>query len=287
MNAIEMCAVGKDYSHFRLVDIDLAVEEGSIMGFVGPNGAGKSTTLRILMGLVHQDRGQVSVLGHDLPGDAVTAKLDTGYVSEDMRLHPTETIGFHIELMRRIYPGWDEAYADALLARFHLRFEQKVKGLSHGERIKATLLLALARRPRLLLLDEPTTGLDPAARKEILDEMAEVLVDDGRTILFSSHNTQDIEQLCDRVTMIDQGKIIFSDDKEALLDRWRRVRVRTNQTLPCIEGLRVEQAGPITIGTVSNFSAALPAMLERQRCEVMDIEPMSLEEIFLANVEVN
>ena len=287
MNAIEMSAVGKDYSHFRLVDIDLAVEEGSIMGFVGPNGAGKSTTLRILMGLVHQDRGRVSVLGHELPGDAVAAKFDTGYVSEDMRLHPTETIGFHVELMQRIYAGWDEAYANALLSRFHLRLDQKVKGLSHGERIKATLLLALARRPRLLLLDEPTTGLDPAARKEILDEMAEVLIDDGRTILFSSHNTQDIEQLCDRVTMINRGEIIFSDDKEALLDRWRRVRVRTEEKLPCIDGLRVDHAGPITVGTVSNFSAALPDMLERHRCEVMDVEPMSLEEIFLANVEAN
>lgn len=198
------------------------------------------------------------MLGHDLPGDAVAAKYDTGYVSEDMRLHPTETIGFHTELMQRIYAGWDASYADVLLARFNLRLDQKVKSLSHGERIKATLLMALARRPRLLLLDEPTTGLDPAARKEILDEMAEVLIDAGRTILFSSHNTQDIEQLCDRVTMIRHGEIVFSDDKEALLDRWRRVRVRAETILPCIDGLRIDQSGPITIATVSNFSTALP-----------------------------
>ena len=288
MNAIECSGIGKDYTHFHLADIDLQVETGSIMGFVGPNGAGKSTTLRILMGLVHQDRGRARVLGHDLPNDAVAAKRDIGYISEDMRLHPTETIGFHTQLMKRIYPNWDDAYAAMLLKRFHLRIDQHVKGLSHGERVKATLLLVLARRPALLLLDEPTTGLDPAARKEILDEMAEVLLDADRTILFSSHNTQDVEQLCDRVTMINDGKIVFSDDKEALLDRWRRVRFRAaGQATPSIDGLRIDQLDPIGVGTVDNYSDAHRAAFEKGDVEVIGVEPMSLEEIFLANVEAH
>ena len=128
--------------------------------------------------------------------------------------------------VKSIYSGWDEAYAKTLLKRFNLRPEQQIKGLSHGERIKAALLLVLARRPRLLVLDEPTSGLDPVARHEVLAEFMEVLKDDDRSILFSSHNTLDVEQISDQITFIDRGRIIDSDDKEVFLDRWRRLSAR-------------------------------------------------------------
>src|SRR5271163_408436 len=110
-----------------------------------------------------------------------------------------------MEWMRSIYPGWDSGYAELLLKRFDLRAEQKLKGLSHGQRVKSTLLLVLARKPRLLVLDEPTTGLDPVARHEILRELTGVMAEEGRSILFSSHNTQDVEQISDQITFIDRG----------------------------------------------------------------------------------
>ena len=138
------------------------------MGFIGANGAGKSTTIRILMGLVHQDPGSVQVLGHYMPADQAAAKLDIGFVSEDMRLYGPATLAWHMEFVRSIYPRWDQSYAEKMLRRFDLKPQQKIKGLSHGQRVKAALLLALARRPRLLVLDEPTTGLDPVARVEVL-----------------------------------------------------------------------------------------------------------------------
>ena len=195
------------------------------MGLIGPNGAGKSTTIRILMGLVHQDSGEVRVLGHRMPAEQVAAKWDIGFASEDMRLYDAMTLDWHMSFMRSIYPNWDAAYAQLLLKRFGLRAEQKIKGLSHGQRVKATLLLVLARKPKLLVLDEPTTGLDPVARHEILRELTAVMADEGRSILFSSHNTQDVEQISDQITFIDRGRIIDSMDKETYLDRWRRLRL--------------------------------------------------------------
>ena len=122
-----------------------------------------------------------------------------------------------------IFPGWDSWYARDLVRRFDLKPEQKIKGLSHGQRVKAALLLALARRPRLLVLDEPTTSLDPVARHEVLSALIEVLADERRTVLFSSQNTIDVEQISDRITFIDGGRIIDSGDKEDYLDRWRRL----------------------------------------------------------------
>src|SRR4029077_10880614 len=133
----------------------------------------------------------------------------------------------------------DASYAQVLLKRFGLRAEQKIKGLSHGQRVKATLLLVLARKPRLLVLDEPTTGLDPVARHEILRELTAVMKDEDRSILFSSHNTKDVEQICDRITFIDRGRIIDSMDKEAYLDRWRRLRLEapSGVKLPALPGI--------------------------------------------------
>ena len=194
------------------------------MGLIGANGAGKSTTIRILMGLVHQDGGRVRVLDHDMPAEQAAAKLDIGFVSEDMRLYGRRRWR-GTWLVRSIYRAWDQPYAETLLRRFDLKPQQKIKGLSHGQRVKAALLLVLARRPRLLVLDEPTTGLDPVARQEVLGELMAVLADEERTILFSSHNTLDVEQISDQITFIDRGRIIDSNDKEAFLDRWRRLRL--------------------------------------------------------------
>ena len=193
--SVHLEGVGKKYPHFSLENIHLELPTGSIMGFIGANGAGKSTTIRILMGLVHQDAGSVQVLGHAMPTAQAAAKLDIGFVSEDMRLYGPATLAWHMEFLRPIYPRWDQGYAEGLAQRFDLKPEQKIKGLSHGQRVKAALLLALARRPRLLVLDEPTTGLDPVARVEVLSELMAVLADEDRTILFSSHNTLDVEQI--------------------------------------------------------------------------------------------
>jgi ABC-2 type transport system ATP-binding protein len=286
--AVELSGVSKKYRHFTLEDIHLKLPRGQIMGLIGANGAGKSTTIRVLMGLVHQDAGVVRVLGHSKPGEQVAAKWDIGFASEDMRLYESMTLAWHMSFLRSIYPKWDASYAQLLLRRFGLRADQKVKGFSHGQRVKAALLLVLARKPQLLVLDEPTTGLDPVARHEVLRELTDVMADEGRSILFSSHNTQDVEQISDQITFIDRGRIIDSMDKETYLDRWRRLRLEVPlgielTPLPGIVG--VQRQGRMAVATSNAYVPDLAHAYENTGVRVQRIESMTLEEIFVANVE--
>jgi ABC-2 type transport system ATP-binding protein len=286
--AVELSGVSKKYRYFTLEDIHLKLPRGQIMGFIGPNGAGKSTTIRILMGLVHQDVGEVRVLGHRMPAEQVAAKWDIGFASEDMRLYDSMALDWHMSFMQSIYPNWDASYAQILLKRFGLRAEQKMKGFSHGQRVKAALLLVLARKPQLLVLDEPTTGLDPVARHEILRELTGVMADEGRSILFSSHNTQDVEQISDQITFIDRGRIIDSMDKETYLDRWRRLRLEVplGVELPPLPGIvGVQRQGRLAVATSNAFVPDLAHAYEYTGVRVQSIESMTLEEIFVANVE--
>lgn len=281
---IEMRGVSKAYRFFTLQDLSLDLEPGQVMGFVGPNGAGKTTTIRLIMGLISPDVGEIRVLGCRMPEEQAFAKRDIGYVSADMRLMPNATLGWHIDLAASIYPGWDSAYAETLVKRFNLRREQGARSLSQGEHIKATLLLALARRPRLLVLDEPTTGLDPVARHEVISEFMDVLRDESRSILFSSHNTVDVERISDRITFLDRGRLVASSDKDVFLDRWRRIEVQMPQgatlpELPHIVG-RASDGNFHTL-TTNQFSEL---QLARLGSAVKNVQRMNLEEIFVANV---
>ena len=288
--AIEMNQVEKHYPFFSLNGIDLELAHGQIMGFIGANGAGKSTTIRILMAMVRQDAGVVKVLGHSIPARQVAAKWDIGYATEDMRLYKNATLGWHMQYIASIFPGWDHAYAKLLIKRFDLIPEQKIKGLAHGQRVKAGLLLVLARRPKLLVLDEPTIGLDPVARQEVISELMEVMVDDDRSILFSSQNTLDVEQLSDQITFIDRGSIIDSRDKEAFLERWRRIRleVPVDSDLPELPGMvETKISGQSATVTVNDYRHDLTVALQRSGARVRGVEAMTLEEIFVANVMAN
>ena len=286
--SIRMEGVSKRYPHFLLDNINLELREGRVLGFIGANGAGKSTTIRILMGLVSQDTGIVQVLGRSMPAEQIAAKLDIGFVSEDMRLYGAASLAWHMNFVASMYPRWDQAYADMLLRRFDLKPQQRIKGLSHGQRVKAALLLALARQPRLLILDEPTTGLDPVARREVMGELMSVLINEERTIFFSSHNTLEVEQISDHIAFIDRGRLIDFDEKEDLLDRWRRVRlvVPSGSVLPQIPGL-VEVAGTerLPVLTTSQFDPGVVSLCQDRGATVQAVDPMTLEEIFVANVQ--
>ncbi len=289
--AIDLQNISKSYDFFQLQDVSLQLEQGQIMGFVGPNGAGKSTTIRILMGLISAASGEARVLGHVMPQQQALAKRDIGFISSDMALFGGETVAWHMDFIRSIYPGWDPAYASKLIERFALHPQQQVKSLSQGERIKALLLLALARRPRLLVLDEPTTGLDPVARHEMLTELMDVLQDGERSILFSSHNTVDVEQISDSITFIDRGRIIDSSDKESFMNGWRRLKLDlpasgdVKSVIAAIPGtIEVSGTGHVATVTTNAWTAQLKARYEQAGATVHEVQRMTLEEVFVANV---
>ena len=287
---IELVNVEKTYRFFRLVDAQMRVEAGQIMGLVGPNGAGKSTTIRMLMGMIRQDRGEVRVLGRSMPDEQAAAKRDIGVVSEDMRLYGAATLAWHMRFVASIYPDWDAKYADLLVRRFNLHPDQTIKALSHGERVKAALLLALAHRPRLLLLDEPTTGLDPVARHEVLAELMDAIRDERRAILFSSQNTHDVEQISDVITFLDRGRVIDSSDKETFLDRWRRIHLDIPPTIavPVLPGtVDTSTSGRVAVITTNAYSPDLHAACDRAGVTIRDVQRMTLEEIFVATIMSN
>jgi ABC-2 type transport system ATP-binding protein len=286
-NAFALRGVTKAFRHFKLDDLSLELPMGQIMGMVGPNGAGKSTTIRLLMGLLAPEAGTVELMGRRIPAQMADAKRDVAFVSDDMRLYGLARLDWHMRFVASIFPDWDERYAQKLLKHFNLRPDQYVKGLSRGEHVKALLLLALARRPRLLVLDEPTSGLDPVARHELLSELMEIVRDESRSILFSSHNTQDVERICDQIAFIDRGKLVDARDKESFLERWRRLSldIPAGVALP-----RLKDVVDLTLGerlailTTDRYEPALHGALEKCGARVTDVQRMSLEEIFVASV---
>jgi ABC-2 type transport system ATP-binding protein len=226
-------------------------------------------------------------MGYQLPAQQVQAKYAIGFASDDMRLYKSQTLQWHMDFIQSVYPQFDPAYAKDLLKRFELIGEQKINGLSHGQRVKACLLLVLARRPKLLVLDEPTTGLDPVARDEVISELAEILRDDERSVLFSSHNTHDIEKLSDQIAFLDRGKLLALQDKETYLDSWSRFRCQ----LP--PGSAVDVAGAVSIRQQGQLAEIItdqnnqdfPLRLVQAGLTVLEQHRMSLEEIFVANVK--
>jgi ABC-2 type transport system ATP-binding protein len=286
-HAIRLRGVCKHYPPFSLADVALDVPTGSITGFIGANGAGKSTTIRIIMGLVTADSGDIEVLGHRIPAATARAKQDIGYVSEDTRLFPRATLQWHMDFVAQVFGAWDGAYAATLVRRFDLRPEQRIKGMSHGQRIKAALLLALARRPRLLVLDEPTTGLDPVARQEVIGALTDVVRDAGRSVLFSSQNTLDVEQIADRVSFLDRGRIIDADDTGAYLDRWRRLRLElaVPGVVPSLpHTVQATVHGHVATLVTDHYDDAMLETCRASNVSVQGVERLTLEEIFVTTV---
>ena len=286
-HAFRLQGVSKTFSYFKLDGLDLSLPQGQIMGLVGPNGAGKSTTIRLLMGLIAPEAGTIEALGHPMPQQSELAKRSIAFVADDMRLFATATLAWHMRFVESVYPQWDDAYARRLIRRFNLRPGQTVAKLSRGEHVKALLLLALARRPALLVLDEPTSGLDPVARHELLTELMEIVRDDTRSILFSSHNTQDVERVCDQIAFIDRGRLVDARDKENFLERWRRLSVDVPEgvALPRLRDVVDLSLGErIAVLTTDNYRPQLNAQLEQTGARVREVQRMSLEEIFVACV---
>jgi len=219
MTAIEFSEVRRAYRKGAdaLAGVTFAVAPGQVVGLVGKNGAGKTTLIRIAMGMLEAQSGTVRVLGLDPRADAVAMKRRVGYVAEDQILPPYLKVGEVLDLHRELFPTWDEAAAADLLRRLELGRGQRVGTLSKGQARRVALLCAVAHRPEVLLLDEPASGLDPAARREFLEIAIRLLDESGCTILFSSHHMTDIERLADRIVMLHDGRVLLDHD----LDRMR------------------------------------------------------------------
>jgi ABC-2 type transport system ATP-binding protein len=193
-----------------LASVSLALPRGGVYGLVGANGAGKTTLIKHILGMMRAESGTVRVFGRDPVADPVGVLSRIGYLSEQNDLPGWMSVAELVRYSRAFYPAWDDGYAEQLRHSFALDPAAKIKTLSKGQKARAGLLIALAHRPELLVLDEPSSGLDPIVRKDILGAILRTIADEGRTVLFSSHLLEEVEQVADHVTMINRGSIILS-----------------------------------------------------------------------------
>jgi ABC-2 type transport system ATP-binding protein len=268
--------------------VSLSLPRGAVYGLVGANGAGKTTLIKHLLGLLRAESGSVRVFGKDPVADPVGVLSRIGYLSEENDLPGWMRMGELVRYSRAFYPAWDDAYAEELRQAFALGPAGKVKELSRGQKARAGLLVALAHRPELLLLDEPSSGLDPVVRRDILEAIMRTIAHEGRTVLFSSHLLEEVERVADHVTMISHGRIALSAPLEAVKESHRYVTVRLAEPRsqpPGVAGvLRWEGGGEEWTAVYRGDSGKLQADVAAWGARIVASRVPSLDEIFVAHV---
>ncbi|MCA1826513.1 MAG: ABC transporter ATP-binding protein [Myxococcales bacterium] len=204
-----------------LASVSLSLPRGAVYGLVGANGAGKTTLIKHILGLLRAESGSVRVFGLDPVAEPVGVLSRIGYLSEEHDLPAWMRVGELVRYSRAFYPAWDDAYAEELRQAFALDSSARIKELSKGQKARAGLLVALSYRPELLVLDEPSSGLDPIVRRDILGAILRTIAHEGRTVLFSSHLLDEVEQVADHVTMISDGRIALSAPLETIHESYR------------------------------------------------------------------
>jgi ABC-2 type transport system ATP-binding protein len=210
---------------FEIRDFALHVPAGSLYGFLGPNGSGKTTTIRLMLGLLRKLAGAVTVLGLEVPRALPRILARTGYVPEQPHLYPTLTVDEAMRFHAAFYPAWDWTWARELLAQFGLTRDRRLGQLSKGEMGKLEMLLALAQRPELLVLDEPTDGLDPVVRRDVLAALLDYVSQQHATVFISSHLVHELERICDWVGVMDRGRLVAELPMQSFKSGIKRLRV--------------------------------------------------------------
>ncbi len=270
---------------FAIRDLAMSVPAGSVYGFLGPNGSGKTTTIRLLLGMLAADDGTISVLGHDMPEGAHRALARIGYVPERLHLYPSLTVEEAMRYHAAFYPDWDAARAETLRRQFDLRAEQPVERLSKGEAGKLMMLLALAHRAELLVLDEPTDGLDPVVRRDVLAALLEYVSVHEATVLISSHLVHEQERICDHVGVLDGGRLVAEMPMHTFKGGIKRLRVtgapREQGATPFTLLSRGVSAGREEEWVVRGWQPAMREWFAAQESDLREVIDLDLEESFV------
>jgi ABC-2 type transport system ATP-binding protein len=289
-NVIETQGLKRSFGKTDAVDnLTLTVPEGSIYAFLGPNGAGKTTTIKMLMNIIEPTAGLAKVLGVSSTSLGPREFTQIGYVSENQQMPEWMTVAQLIEYCRPMYPNWDTAFCEKLLKQFDLPLERKLKSLSRGMKVKAALLTSLAYRPRLLVLDEPFTGLDALVRDEFIRGVLELSEEGNWTVFISSHDIDEVERLADWVGIIDGGRLQLAESAIALQARFRSIECVVGEAtrLPASprSWLAPEMAGHCVRAVESRYQPEASEALIRSvfpDASQISATPMSLRDIFLA-----
>jgi ABC-2 type transport system ATP-binding protein len=271
-----------------LDNVSLRVPRGVVFGLIGVNGSGKTTLIKHVLGLLRAEAGCVRVFERDPVADPVGVLSRIGYLSEENDLPPWMTVAELIRYTKAFYPNWSDDYAEQLRRQFGLDPSSRIDALSKGQKARAGLLVALAYRPELLVLDEPSSGLDPLVRRDILGAIIRTVADEGRTVLFSSHLLDEMERVVDHVAMIDRGRIVLSAALDELQASHRRLTLRfaeaRSQPPALTAALSWEGAGrewtAVCLGTTEELQTAVTALDGR----IVEEHRIGLDEIFVARM---
>lgn len=288
-NLIEIKALSRRFGKKQVLqNIDLNVPQGVVLGLVGENGAGKTTLLKHMLGLFKAQQGTVRVFGKDPVADPKGVLSRIGYLSEDRNMPEWMRVGEFLNYTRAFYPDWDPAFANELLNTFELDPLQRIKNLSRGQRAKTGLLAAMAYRPELLLFDEPSSGLDPVVRRDILSAIIRTITEEGRTVVLSSHLLDEVERVADTVVMIHEGKLVLTDKMETIRAQHYRLVLNFKEPQsapPTLPGILSVSGGPqewvyccqAPIEELQQQAGQLGASIAEQ-------SSLSLNDIFVARV---
>lgn len=261
------------------------IPRGCVFGLVGENGAGKTSLIKMILGLLKPQSGTVQVFGKDPITDPEGVLSQIGYLSEDRDLPDWMKIWELIRYTRAFYPNWDDAYAQELINTFGLDLNARIGKLSRGQRAQAGLVAALSYRPPLLLLDEPSSGLDAAVRRDILGAIIRTVAEEGRTVLFSSHLLDEVERVADYIAMIHQGKLVLYGSLESVRGQHQRLVLRCPGGAPALPGqLSCEGHGNEWIVVAHGEKGAAEAAAMSSGAEILDVTQPTLEDIFVARV---
>jgi ABC-2 type transport system ATP-binding protein len=287
--AIEITDLHKAFRRQTALNgLNLRVPRGSIFGLLGRNGAGKTTTIRALMGQLRCDAGEIVVLGERIapPRDAVAIRRRIGFVTEDKDLYPYMTVDQVIRFTRSLFPTWRRDREEHLCTIFELPRERRIPDLSKGMRSKLMLLLAVAHDADLLVLDEPTEGLDPVGMDDVMREIISLAAQNGTTVFFSSHHLDQVDQICDHVAIVDRGQCRVAAAIDELKARYKRIRVvfaqKPQDTISWVDGVEsVQYDGRTASILAARNSGALAEQARSIAGSRVEVHDMSLREIFL------
>jgi ABC-2 type transport system ATP-binding protein len=286
-NAIEIRGLVKIYRRFQLGPLDLTVPRGAIYGLIGPNGAGKTTVIDLIFGLGRNDAGQIRVLGFDHRTDAVSLKRHAAYVSPELNFQVWGKVGKAIRFVRGFFTQWDDCYCTALMKAFHLNDNDRIATLSFGAKTKLSLLLALARRPEILVLDEPLTGLDAVSKQQVFGELLKAVEDGERTVLISSNGLTDIERFADHVGMLKHGKLLLEGPTDQVVDRYRFAEFFTSNgtTFQSREGLIILKRNENRWHALLDQKSGAQDWLQAHGAQQISLTRLTLEDLFVALVK--
>ncbi|MGV3772508.1 MAG: ABC transporter ATP-binding protein [Verrucomicrobiales bacterium] len=283
-NAIEIRGLVKKYPDFTLGPVDLTVPPGAIYGFIGPNGAGKTTTIDLIFGMGVAEAGSIEIFGLDHSREEVAVKRQIAYVSPELNFLVWGRVGKTIQFVKGFYPTWDDEYCERLMKQFGLRFQDTISALSFGAKIKLSLLLALSWHPKVLILDEPTVGLDAVTKQQVYSELLEVVKEGDRTVFISSHGLVDLERFTDHIGMIKNGRMLLEGPTSDIVERFQMVDLESESSTDLCHqpGIYPQFHDRNRWRVLADRAKAPVDWIQSRGARQISTAPVSLEELFVA-----